>query len=294
MKKELLIITIGLLFIGCHYNKSTEIQEEQPDIILPPEVEFNVLVDSSVLSNDSLFFFLDFYGLPSVMFNNVIIDILNDTTENDFRIVIDTLLAQSICCFPSGKLFTVSQNRLRQFIDNQMQDVVELPSKNMHIEKAGESSLYIYGQIIADKDTVNMLYLYNTYTQEVSALLKDKRIIVAMAGNGDSTYIALENSLFLLANGKSEELLSDISIKSIAVLNNKCFVATNDFVGVFCGTNEFIPFINKGAKKLLCNGYELYILFNNGMLAELTNIHSFDDFCIKIDSLLTQNQAISN
>jgi len=100
--------------------------------------------------------------------------------------------------------------------------------------------------------------------------------------------------LFLLANGKSEELLSNIPIKSIAVLHNKCFVATNDFVGICYEANKFIPFIKKGAKKLLYNGYELYVLFNNGMLAELTNVDSFDNFCIKANSLLTQKQITSN
>ena len=289
------MLITGLSVVGCNFNKpATVIQEEQPDIFLPAEVEFGVLVDNSALSNDSLTVFLDFHGLPCAMYNNVIIDILNDTTENNFRIITDTLVAHSICCFSDGKLFTVSGNKLRQFIDNIMQDVAELPGEHMFLEKAGENGLYIYGQTIENNDTLNTLFLYNTNTQKVTALVNDKRNIMAIAGNGDSTWIALDSTLFLLADGNSEELLFDIPIKSIAVQYDKCFVATDDFAGICYGINKFIPFIKKGSKKLLCNGYELYVLFNDGMLAELTNVDSFDGFCIKTDSLLTHKQAVSN
>jgi hypothetical protein len=290
MKKILFLFVVALLIYRCSSNP-----QEQPDIILPTEVGFKVLVDSSALCNDSMFIFLDFYGSPCAMMSNVVIDILNDTAESNFRIIIDTLPAHSICCFSDGKLFTVSQNKLRQFIDNKMQNILELPGENMLIEKAGEKRLYIYGQTRTNKDTLNMLYLYSTGTHNVVHFLSDRRNITAVAGNGDSTYIVLDNTqLFLLVNGKSERLLSNIPIKSITALNGKCFLATDDFVGVCYGKNKFIPFMKKGAKKLLCNGNELYILFNNGMLAELTDIYSFDIFLMKTDSLLTQKQIVSN
>jgi hypothetical protein len=285
----ILIAEFSICLMSCKFQNNDE--ETVIESILPQDAVFELLADTTAgLNNDSICVFLDFYDNSCVMINGVVFDILNDTSEMDFRYIVNhPLPITSICCYDNGDMFTVSQNELYYYKDSKAIKIAELPAENMNLEKAVENKLYVYGEV--QKDSIHELYLYNVDSQEIETLSSGKNKIKSVFGNGDTTYVSCNNSVFMLANGEVITILENLNVNSLLILSNKLFFATTDFIAVCYEPNKYIPFIQHGGKKLLSDNETLYILFNNGSFAAIHNTNTFDGFCSTIDSISINNSS---
>lgn len=109
---------------------------------------------------------------------------------------------------------------------------------------------------------------------DVHEIITTQQRITAIAGSKDVLMLAIDNCIFLLSDKKLTLLLKESSkIISLAIdYTGGIFYSTESYINYFDARLLAFPICNKGAKQLICNATELYILLTEGVVCKITNV----------------------
>jgi hypothetical protein len=241
-------------------------------------------VDTGVLHKSNIQVFLDFNAFPCALINGEIINLSDSLEEIKPYYLPDTLPAQNIYCCPNGELFTVTQRKLKRLIDNKMESIFDLPGDSFRIMPADTNSIYIVGKM--DEEQAYNVYHFQYKDNVYYKLFTHTAPIAAITGNGKFTFIAIDSTVYLLANDETKRVMSCNSpIQSLSLSGDGFFYSTANEVGFINQPDKPIPFIKKGAKTLLSHNDLLYILFDDGMLASINHTDKFSELTQLLDSI---------
>jgi len=265
--------TLLLLFclISCNQNK--EKQNEELVGILPTESDYFVLVKSGVIQIDKKYLFLDFLGKPCLNIDSLVFSISVDK-KNACLSMPFSLMPDEICCFHDGSMFVLQDTSLIKIANKKIEFTIPFPYKQLHIDKASESGVYVYGFYPENKSFD--LYFINKSKNEITKILNDTIPINSVIGTGDITILAMDSIIYLLNDGTMQPILeADDKITSLADNETGVFYATTKNIGYMDDENGSFIFYNKGAQKLLTHRDTLYILDNDGQFSLITKTNYF-------------------
>ena len=191
---------------------------------------------------------------------------------------------------PNGSKASTKQDKI---ITVPLQAFVSLPGDNCKIKPAIKNGIYF----IVYKDNKSFVYFLGGSDSikkiaDKSSAISYKQIFIsdkninAVAGNGNKTYVAIDNSVFEISQGNNnakkyfthpkEEIL-DLAFSEKAGV----FYATKNHIG-FTGKNSSFDFVKTQDAKIFTKGDCLYIFIrgNTGVL-KIKNINDFKNYKIK-------------
>ena len=269
--KKITIFFLIFVLISCNQNK--EKQDDKSMGVLPIESDYFVLVEPGVVQIDKNYLFLDFFGNPYYSIDSLVFALLSD--ENGAVLSMPfSLMPNEICCFSDGSMFILQDTSLIKITNKKIEFTIPFPYKQLHINKASESGVYIYGYHSENKSFD--LYFVDKNKNGIMKILNDTIPISSVIGTGYITMLAMDSTIYLLNGGVMQLILeADDKITSLSDNETGVFYATTKNIGYMDDENGLFIFYNKGAQKLLSHKDTLYILDNGGRFSFITKTNYF-------------------
>lgn len=276
MKIIFYILSVLIILTSCSQKVKTnkENTDDKMDIILPKQSQCEMLASDSIMPEKSSVF-LDASGRICLLVDSVVFYIEaenKDSIEQPMKFF-NSFLPNEICCFSDGTILFSENTFLSQIINEKSKILMEFPSKDFHIEKAGEKGVYVSTYDSLKKSS--NLYLVNKDEMTAHKLLEDSLPIV-VTGSDEITAIALDKSVYLLHNGDSKLIFrAQEPIKKLVFAPTGFFFATENNVGYFDSKINII-FLKKSILNMLSFNDKLYLLMKNGALYKITHTEYFN------------------
>ena len=162
-----------------------------------------------------------------------------------------------------GSLLLIAQNHLAGFGPHGIALGPQLPAPGMHVRPAGEGRAYVFGG--AGEPANHDVYLFGR-DGRIAKLLSAPEPVVAVAGDGSTTYVAAGRTLLRLRAGKSVKLLlrTRAPIISIDAAPPGVFYATAASVGYLSSDGAAHDFLRGEGGLLRVQGEALFLMLRDG------------------------------
>jgi hypothetical protein len=167
---------------------------------------------------------------------------------------------RDFCWLDRQTLVLLRETRLEFVKDGAVVRVVLPPHPGMRIAPAGATHCYLFGG--APADAANDVWRLGL-DGSAPRLFQAAQPVTAVAGDGRSTFVAVGDTVFFLAEGKAPEpIFRERSAITALVLasNNGLFYATETGVGYLAGPDTGLIFLPERAVSLDCRRDRLVLL----------------------------------
>lgn len=158
-----------------------------------------------------------------------------------------------------GSLLVVAQQELSEVTGGGLRPIQSLPRHSMRVRPASAAQCYLYG---ADSPGEGRdLYIYRK-GGELLQVLEAEGPIGAVAGDGSSTFVAIDRSVYLLLPEEPLTLVCRAAqpIRSLALGSGSVlFYATDSSVGMSAGPGNGVEFVKGRGGELRVHGEALYL-----------------------------------
>jgi hypothetical protein len=162
-----------------------------------------------------------------------------------------------------GSLLLTEGHRLVLLTGDGLESVQSLPQAGMRIAPASSDGCYLFGGSTSEQK--RNLYLYRQ-KGDLLHLLESEAPIAAVAGNGEFTFVAINNAIYLLAPGNPLELILQTQdpVTALAIgPESSLFYATSAGVGFCGGTGNGHLFVLGQGAEIQVREDLLYLFFPN-------------------------------
>ena len=253
------------------------------DNSLPPDVTVQSLMsEKDVLYFDNKFYIDPLGKLWAVNTNNLMTPV-NPLEETSTPVVLklptEIKQLRNLVWLSLEKIIVLDKDDLKLIENKTIKKLMTLPYKDMNIEGATDSILYVFGQTYianktskANKKTVSYgLFLYDIGGRWLK-LCDFKEKINAVWGDGTLTLVAVGKNIFLFDRVIGARILysGDEDILSIAVTQSgKLYFSTKNNL-FYSNFKKTYKLTNLGASKLWSYGENLYILYLDNTLVQIS------------------------
>lgn len=244
------------------------IKSRDEGLVLPHDVKPELIISFDDLGNvpdtDNVRFSLNHLGQPFILFGKVLMGLQSVDVSVPSRFDLET--TDSISGFAwmrDGALLIVIGDELHEMTTEGLKRVRRLPSRDMKVSPASSDEFYLYG---GSGDAQQRNVYMCRRDGSILHLLEASSHVGAVVGDGKNTFVAIDDSIFIVAAGKPLALLASIGepVRSIAIgPDNSLFYSTDDGVGICTGPGEGFFFLRGSGGLVAVNGDQLYLYLPN-------------------------------
>ena len=280
MIKQILLIFSVFIFYSAIF--AQQIENKQSVSVIPNSCELITLYDANDFNLKGSELFLNWYGDPYIIKGSTIAALLPDSTLSLFELP-DKSSPTQIFCTPSGITYLKNNNLLQIMEDDTIRTLLKLKNDKFKVSLANDRLFYI---IAYDNDS-STVFLFNAGSLQIIKLINVAGKINGITGNGDITYMAIDDKVFLLSDDIVLQIMEiEQPITMLAGSEYGLFFSTETNIGYIVNSYQPFPFISKPAKKLLPLKNQMYIQFEDGTISILFGLEYFENF---VNSIYNDN-----
>jgi hypothetical protein len=229
-------------------------------------------------------FDVDLDGRPVLGIRNLLIRLQVRPEEEPESLAIDGIeQIDDFVWMEDGSLLVISGRILGEVTEDGFKTVLELPDSGMRLAPATADELYLYGGRTANQR--REVYLLRRGSGLVH-LLRAPAPVTAVAGNRAVTFLAADNSILLLSEGRAPSvvLVTDAPIRGLAFsLPTVLFYSTDDAVGQLSRPGESAVFIHGKHADIRVRGGGLYLFFPREGILRCSPLSHFANLSTKLE-----------
>ena len=281
-RKVIFIVLAGVigatvwLFAGRQYNGRSGTFEA----IFPDDVRTQFLLRFDHMESPpdphSLCFTLDNEGRPFLLVGNTLIGLARLDDEEPLPVEVPALgPIGDFAWMPGGAILMVKDDVLGELTGEGFKQIQALPDTGMKVEPAARGLCYLYGGDSADQAC--HVYLYRRGGERLH-LLRTDTAIKAVRGNGETTYVAIGDTVYVLAPGQdmAPVFQSSGSIESFALGPQGSFVYTTVTIAVYIDpSGKSQRFLQGTESQAYIHGEALFLFFPDLGVMQCTSVSAF-------------------
>ena len=268
-----------VLFLGIVYAAGTE--SHALEAILPAGLETQFVWRTDQLPDGvdpgEASFALDREGRPHLGFRDIVVALghRDDLDHQAYRVPgVQTI--DAVAWMRDGVLMVISGNELGVAGQDGLDVMLTLPSREMRIEPASGDRFYLYGGDTAPQR--RSLYVYRKGGQLLH-LLKAPSAIGAVAGDGEVTFFAVAESIYLQVPGQPLHFVYEAegTVISLALAPpSGIFYGTEEAFGYVTEAGEGYAFVRGAGGELRVHGEDLYLFIAEEGVVKSSPVSSFE------------------
>jgi predicted nucleic acid-binding Zn-ribbon protein len=281
-----------LCLFGCLQPVSGQDTQQDGRLYIPSDAKHRTLLRSEDISLFDKGIYMDAYGRFWMTKDSVMLcaDFSDDSSHLEFlRMPSEIKNLKGLLWLTPEILIVTDKNTLKIFQDSVFYTLSQLPYNDMNLERASDSTFYVFGK--TDKKTVSyeLYYCSNNGGWLKLGDFKDK--INAVCGDGIMTLAAIGKKIYVFDHITGTHVLysGEENILSLATTwNGNLFFSTTTSIVYNDDLKDVIKFSNMGASKIWSYGDNLYVLYLNNVLVQISPVSSFNNFSRKMDQTIKQ------
>ncbi|MDR1169461.1 MAG: hypothetical protein LBK97_01335 [Prevotellaceae bacterium] len=286
MKKEILkLCLLCLCLFGCLQTISGQDVQRDDRLSIPYDATHRVLMNSEDLSLFDKDIYLDAYSRFWMAKDNAMLcaDFSGDSLHLEFlKTPPEIKKLKGLLWLTPENLIVMDGNILKIFQDGVFRTLSQLPYNNMNMERASDSTFYVFGK--TNRKAVSYELYYCDIEDRWLKLGDFKEKINAVCGNGIMTLVAIGKKIYVFDHITGTHVLysgNDDILSLATTWNGNLFFSTATSIIYNDDLKDIIAFSNVGASKIWSYADNLYVLYMNNVLAQISPVSSFKNFSQK-------------